>query len=118
MTTYTAINSNGSYGAYGGTWKVRITTSAPSVEALIPQYDRANSFYGKAHVETMQDGAKILVSYCTEVCKIDASGKVFFPWGEYSVTTMRHINEFLRQNGKNALGKAEYLKAVEEQRTK
>lgn len=113
MTTYTAINSNG----YGETWKVRITTSAPTVEALIPQYDRANSFYGKAHVETMQDGSKILVSYCTKVCKIDVSGNVSFPWGGYSVTTMRHINEFLLQNGKKSLGKAEYMKAVEEQRT-
>jgi hypothetical protein len=61
-------------------------------------YDRRKSFYGKAYIIEFM-GRKILLSYDTRVCEIDASGKFHRYWGGESVTTMRHINEFIRQNG-------------------
>lgn len=56
--------------------------------------DARQSFYGKAHV-IEKDGEKILLSYETEVCKIDRQGNFIKLWDGYSQTTMRHINSFL-----------------------
>ena len=71
---------------------------------LIPQFDRAKSFYGKAIITTA-NGNTILTSYTTDVCYIDKAGKIHKLWNGYSATTMRHINEFLRQNNIEGGGK-------------
>jgi hypothetical protein len=63
---------------------------------LKPQFDSRKDFYGKARVFE-QDGKKILVSYQTEVAYIE-NGKPVVK-GTYSQTTLRHIKEFLQQNG-------------------
>lgn len=63
---------------------------------LKPQYDRCKSFYGKATVLESLSGKKILRSYSTDVCYFDSDG-FHRTWGGYSVTTMRHINEFAYQ---------------------
>lgn len=65
---------------------------------LSARYDRRKSFYGKAHV-IENNGQTILQSYDTEVCAIDENGVFHRYWSGESVTTMRHVNEFLRQNG-------------------
>ena len=63
---------------------------------LMPRYDSRKSFYGKAHViET--ETAKTLRSYSTNVAAIE-NGKAEV-YGTYSQTTLRHIKEFLKQNG-------------------
>ena len=62
-------------------------------------YDPRESFYGKAKV--VEDrGCQTLYSYDTPVAKINRKGKVTLltEW-DYSQTTMRHIKEFMRQNG-------------------
>ena len=75
---------------------------------LEPKYDARKSFYGKADVETKPDGTQILYSYNTPVAMIK-DGKVTlgksrlrgYPievWN-YSQTTLRHVKEFLKQNG-------------------
>lgn len=64
----------------------------------LPCMDGRKSFYGKAHV-IERDGEKLLRSYSTIVCKIDKSGHFVRKWGGYSVTTMRHVNSFLRFSG-------------------
>ena len=66
---------------------------------LIPAgYDRAKSFYGKAKViET--DSETLLQSYNIIVCGIDKSGEFVRMWDGYSVTTMRHINAFIKMFG-------------------
>ena len=79
-----------------------------SAYALIPRYDGRNSFYGKAVVEIQPDGTKILYSYDTPVCKIE-NGKVILGKGrdrgysylvwKVSQTTLRHVKEFLKQEG-------------------
>jgi len=61
-------------------------------------YDSRKSFYGKAHIIEFM-GRKILESYNTRVCEIDASGAFHRYWSGESATTMRHVNEFIRQNG-------------------
>jgi hypothetical protein len=63
---------------------------------LAPQYDSRKSFYGKAKVRE-ENGAMILTSYTTDVAKIENGKAVVY--GTYSPTTLRHIKEFLRQNG-------------------
>lgn len=84
---------------------------------LTPVYDRCKSFCGKARI-IEKDGRKILQSYNTEVCAIDAAGNFLRYWGGESNTTMRHINEFVRQNGINGGGVAWWrLQPVEARET-
>lgn len=65
---------------------------------LSPQNDSRASFYGKAQVIERDDlGLIELQSYTTIVAKIiDGKPEVY---GTYSQTTLRHIKEFLLQNG-------------------
>ena len=64
---------------------------------LMPMYTSQKSFYGKAKVIEMESGEIILQSYDTFVASIK-EGKVTIN-GFYSNTTLRHIKEFLKQNG-------------------
>ena len=59
-------------------------------------YDSRKSFYGKAIV-TSNNGVVSLWSYGTLVATIyDGQAKVY---STHSATTLRHIKDFLRQNG-------------------
>ena len=69
-------------------------------------YDSRKSFYGRALVE-IDDNKKTLYSYNTKVAVIENEKVVVF--GIYSATTLRHIKEFLKQNG----FKAETKKQIE-----
>ena len=63
---------------------------------LKPVIDSRKSFYKKAYVITENDTITLL-SYDTEVAEIkDGKAKIF---DTYSVTTLRHIKDFLHQNG-------------------
>lgn len=77
----------------------------PVFYELSPVADSCKSFYGKATVVEW-NGEKILVSYETPVCKIDAAGRFVRLWNGYSATTMRHVNSFNRLFGINQGGKA------------
>lgn len=59
-------------------------------------YDSRKSFYGKARVEETET-AKHLISYTTRVATIENDKATVN--GTYSPTTLRHIKEFLKQNG-------------------
>lgn len=69
---------------------------------LIPQYDARKSFYGKARVRD-NDGDLELISYSTRVACIhpatETDPKEASVYALHSVTTLRHIKEFLLQNG-------------------
>lgn len=73
---------------------------------LNPKYDSRASFYGKARVEVNKTVIK-LISYTTHVATIlvdpqhliSDNGKQARVYGTYSQTTLRHIKEFLKQNG-------------------
>jgi hypothetical protein len=67
------------------------------MEDLQARYDGRKSFYGKAKVETDLDGCETLYSYGTKVSVIHKGEAYVF--GTYSQTTLRHIKEFLKQNG-------------------
>jgi hypothetical protein len=63
---------------------------------LEPRFDSRKSFYGKA-VVIEEAGVKQLRSYNTIVAEIrDGEAEIF---GTYSPTTLRHIKDFLYQNG-------------------
>jgi len=63
------------------------------------RYGSQKSFYKKAKVE-VSDGKQSLYSYGTRVAEIEnGKAKVY---GTYSATTLRHIKEFLLQNGYKA----------------
>ena len=74
---------------------------------LIPRHDSRKSFYKKARVK-QEDNKLILISYNTEVCIIE-NEKAHIK-GFYSNTTLRHIKEFLKQNGFIADSKAQLEK--------
>lgn len=77
-----------------------ITKVLENYKELFPEYDKRQSFYGKAHVITLEN-EEILISYETPVAKIiyepnkEPQALIF---GKWSMTTTRHIKEFLRQN--------------------
>ena len=75
---------------------------------LEANYDARASFYGKARVEVKEDGSKVLTSYTTEVAEI--KGDVAKVYGLHSATTLRHIKEFLKQNGFEAENKKQIWK--------
>jgi hypothetical protein len=82
---------------------------------LQPRYDSRASFYGKAKVRT--EGNKlILTSYSTDVAQIEDGKATVF--GEYSLTTMRHIKEFLKQNNFKVESSDQVLKDYKEGATK
>ena len=70
---------------------------------LHPEFDSRQSFYGKARVVIKPDGTQVLYSYGTPVCRIK-DGKAtllhkgYLGWSS-SQTTLRHVKEFLKQNG-------------------
>ena len=76
------------------------------VYELNPMFDSRKSFYRKAFVEIdPKTGDLTLKSYGTKVAVIKAGKLEVF--GTYSVTTLRHIKEFMRQNGYPPLSKKE-----------
>lgn len=67
---------------------------------LNTQYDKRASFYNKATVDVDDNnGVKTLYSYNTPVAKIDGKKVELLPKWNFSQTTLRHVKEFLRQNG-------------------
>ena len=71
-------------------------------------FDYRKSFYGKAVVERdPKTGDLTLKSYGTKVAVIKAGKLEVF--GTYSVTTLRHIKEFMWQNGYPPLSKKEIV---------
>lgn len=72
--------------------------------------DSHKSFYGKAWVKECTNGEKLLQSYNTIVCMIDAQGHFKRLWHGWSATTQRHINAFLAFYGlQNLSGKANWI---------
>lgn len=82
-----------------------------TITELSPRYDARASFYGKAKVVD-NDGALELYSYDTKVAVIQGDKAQVF--GTYSNTTLRHIKEFLLQNGFKAENKAQIIKDYKE----
>ena len=76
-------------------------------EYLNPVLDTRKSFNNKATV-TEEGGRITLTSYTTDVAYIE-DGVVHIN-GLYSATTMRHIKEFLYQNGFGVHSKSELIK--------
>jgi hypothetical protein len=82
---------------------------------LQPKYDARASFYGKAKIR--KEGNKlILQSYNTDVAVIENGRATVF--GTYSMTTSRHIKEFLLQNGFKADNTKQIMKDYKEGATK
>ena len=69
-------------------------------------YSTQKSFYGKAIVTELENGYKILTSYNTNVCELDQNNNIV-EIGYYSMTTTKHINEFLMQHGQKGMTKKE-----------
>jgi len=74
---------------------------------LRPISDGRKSFYKKAIVETDEEGVRTLISYNTKVCYIKDGQAVVL--GTHSSTTLRHIKEFLKQNGFKAETKEQII---------
>lgn len=86
----------------------KVLKEAPIYD-LSPRYDSRASFYNKAKVDTGDKGDKNkLYSYNTLVAEIKDGKPVVY--GTYSATTLRHIKEWLIQNGFKAENKAQILR--------
>lgn len=77
-----------------------------------PCLDNRKSFYGKAIIEKWEfdqgNPIQCLISYSTQVCKINHKGEFIKLWNGYSNTTMRHINSFRLMNGMDKISKSEW----------
>ena len=70
------------------------------MEYLQPRFDARKSFYKKAAVfETA--ASVILESYHTRICELYVNGELWIFDAFYSMTTMRHVKEFLKQHNVN-----------------
>jgi hypothetical protein len=80
---------------------------------LNPIYDKAISFYGKAETEKTNN-AIVLYSYNTRVAEIKDNKVILNNKIDdnllFSNTTLRHIKEFLKQNGFKAETKNQIIK--------
>ena len=66
--------------------------------------DGRKSFYGKASVEILENGTKILTSYETKIMMIFPNGSMYRLWDGWTQTTGRHIKAFC------GLNKSEFMK--------
>ena len=57
-------------------------------------YCQQKSFYGKANI-VVDDGGYTLFSYGTKIMKIDRDGNIHRFYDGYSLTTGRHIKNFV-----------------------
>lgn len=73
-----------------------LTGNVESVTELQPLNSSQKSFYSKAHVISLDNGAKVLQSYNTYVATILPSGR-YVQNGRYSATTGKHEQEFALQ---------------------
>ena len=73
-----------------------LTGSVESVTELKPLNSSQKSFYGKAHVISLDNGTKILQSYNTYVAAILPTGR-YVQNDRYSATTGKHEQEFSLQ---------------------
>lgn len=81
---------------------------------LSPEYSNNKSFYGKAKVED-ENGVKTLISYETPILKLEDGNITMLCKPEHlTQTTLRHVREFLQQNGLEPLSKRELLKLINE----
>lgn len=73
---------------------------------LRPEYDSRQSFHSKAYVDD-EGSEKTLYSYHTKVAEIKDGKPILYPKWDYSSTTLRHVKEFLLQNGFKADSKSQ-----------
>lgn len=72
-----------------------------SIHELSAQHDARKSFYGKAQVDVDdKTGVQTLYSYGTKVAQYNPKTKKFtaYPEAYTSMTTRRHVREFMKQN--------------------
>ena len=74
---------------------------------LKPEHARQKSFYGKAVVHYVNENEITLYSYNTPVISI-INGEIRRLWRGWSVTTSKHIHEFLSQTCGVGLTKKEW----------
>lgn len=70
-----------------------LSSKVLSVDELEPRYDMRKSFYKKAYVITLENGARLLRSYETIVAMITSDGR-YIQDDDYSATTRRHQHDF------------------------
>ena len=80
------------------------------MDDLIPRYDSKASFYGKAKIDYASVNRIKLYSYNTLVAEVDKENNKAKIYGTFSTTTLRHIKEFLKQQGFKAENKHQIIK--------
>ena len=78
------------------------------VYELLPIYESQKSYYRKAIVIEDNYKNRYLQSYDTVVCMITRQGLIKL-WDNWSLTTSKHIHDFLLQNGFSGYCKKDWL---------
>ena len=79
---------------------------------LEPQYSGRKSFYGKAYVD---DKDNTLVSYGTPIMRIvDGKIEMLCRPEHLTQTTLRHIREFMQQNGMDPIPRRKLIELIEQ----
>lgn len=93
-----------------------MSRTATTSQELTPVYSRQKSFYKKARTILYDSGAVGLVSYSSLIAILLPGQEypLFSPHieGEWSVTTQKHVNDFVHQRGApGPIGKKDTLAA-------
>ena len=87
----------------------KTTKENAKVYALIPCTENRKSYGGRAHVIVTKTGYILLQSYGTIVAVISPKKKFYRTWCNYSVTTMKHVNDFCFQHRLSGYNKKSWL---------
>lgn len=74
-----------------------LLTNGAKVVKLTRFERKPHGFTGNAYAIIEEDGTKRLISYKTEVCRVEADGTFTRLWAGYSVSTANHIRMFAKE---------------------
>ena len=81
------------------TYKIKLMGGTEFTQTKKENEEFIDGTYKRAKIRTLNDGTQELYSYKTKVAILTKGGNFIRLWDGYSVTTMKHINEFRRMNG-------------------
>lgn len=82
---------------------IRERVNGDECHTVVPNTNNKATYY------LNEDAEFVLRSYYTDVCSLDSEGNIKKLWEGYSVTTMNHINAFLKEFGEKPLSKHDWI---------
>lgn len=89
-------------------YKIKLRGGNEFVQTKNENEEFLEGTYKRAKVRKLNDGTKELFSYKTKVAILTKGGNFIKLWDGYSLTTLKHINIFRRENGLKEINKKEW----------